>query len=84
LRWDNPPALEDWRTEIEATRRTGYAVDEGRYIAGVTIIAAPVMTRRGASHGLVIVGLGEQLRRIGHDTVGTALREAAAELSDTG
>jgi DNA-binding IclR family transcriptional regulator len=81
LRWDNPPTLETWQAEIAATRAAGFAVDAGQYIEGVTIIAAPVMTRRGASHGLVILGLGEQLRRIGHDTVGAALHEAAAALS---
>ncbi len=81
LRWDDPPTLLAWQAEVQATRLAGFAVDEGRYIAGVTIIAAPVMTRRGASHGLVIVGLGEQLRRVGHDTVGAALREAATALS---
>ena len=81
LRWDNPPTLEQWHAEIETARQAGFAVDDGRYIDGVTVLAAPVMTRRGASHGLVILGLREQLRRIGHDTVGAALRNAASVLS---
>ncbi len=78
---DNPPTLEEWHAEIETARQAGFAVDDGRYIDGVTVLAAPVMTRRGASHGLVILGLREQLRRIGHDTVGAALRNAASVLS---
>ena len=32
LRWDRPPALDAWRAEIEATRVSGYAVDEGDYL----------------------------------------------------
>ncbi|HET6183747.1 MAG TPA: IclR family transcriptional regulator C-terminal domain-containing protein [Acetobacteraceae bacterium] len=81
LRWDDPPELAAWRAEIEATRRNGYAVDEGRYIAGVTIVAAPVIWRERASHALVVVGVSEQLRRIGVDAVGNELRALAGGLS---
>lgn len=81
LRWDNPPSLAQWRDDVEATRHAGYAVDEGRYITGVTIITAPVMPRRRMSHGLVVLGVSEQLRRTGHVALGEELRERAAELS---
>jgi DNA-binding IclR family transcriptional regulator len=81
LRWDNPPSLRVWRAEVEATRAAGYAVDEGRYIFGVTIIAAPVFTSGAATSALVIVGVSEQLRRVGYTVVGEALRKEAAELS---
>ena len=81
LRWDDPPTLKRWRADIEATRRAGYAVDEGRYIAGVTIIAAPVMPRGRMSHALVVVGVGEQLRRIGHTALGEELHAQAVDLS---
>jgi DNA-binding IclR family transcriptional regulator len=81
LRWENPPTLAEWRADIEATRKAGYAVDEGRYIAGVTVIAAPVMPRGRVSHALVIVGVSEQLRRIGLARLGEELRDEAALLS---
>lgn len=81
LRWDNPPTPAQWREDVEATRQAGYAVDEGRYITGVTIITAPVMPRRRMSHGLVVLGVSEQLRRTGHVVLGEELRERAAELS---
>jgi DNA-binding IclR family transcriptional regulator len=81
LRWDNPPTLAQWRADIEATRRAGYAVDEGSYIAGVTIIAAPVTPRGRMSHGLVALGVSEQLRRIGHATLAEEMRAEAAALS---
>lgn len=82
LRWDNPPSLTQWRDDVEVTRKQGFAVDEGRYIAGVTIIAAPVLRRDRVSHALVVVGVGEQLRRIGHGALGEELRERAAALSE--
>jgi DNA-binding IclR family transcriptional regulator len=82
LRWDNPPTLEHWRAEVEATRVAGYAVDEGRYISGVTIIAAPVLTHGVARNVLIVLGVGEQLRRAGHAEIGEALRREAAELSE--
>jgi DNA-binding IclR family transcriptional regulator len=81
LRWDDPPSLAQWRADVQATRESGYAVDEGRYITGVTIIAAPVMPRGRVSHALVVVGVSEQLRRIGLTTIGAELREYAIELS---
>ncbi|MCQ4158621.1 helix-turn-helix domain-containing protein [Roseomonas sp. GC11] len=81
LRWENPPTLEQWRGDVEATRHSGYAIDEGRYIAGVTVIAAPVLLRGRVSHALVIVGVSEQLRRQGVLEMGAALKEEAAALS---
>ncbi|MFC3124421.1 IclR family transcriptional regulator [Pseudoroseomonas globiformis] len=81
LRWEDPPTLVQWHSDIEATRRSGYAIDEGRYIAGVTVIAAPVMQRGRISHSIVIVGVTEQLRRQGLLKLGAALQREAAELS---
>jgi DNA-binding IclR family transcriptional regulator len=82
LRWDRPPTLKAWRDEVAATRVLGYAVDEGRYMAGVTIVAAPVFTAGAATHALVIVGVSEQLRRVGYETLGESLRAEAAALSE--
>jgi DNA-binding IclR family transcriptional regulator len=81
LRWDNPATLKDWHAEVEATRESGYAVDDGRYISGVAIIAAPIPSATGLRNVLVIVGIGDQIRRIGFATIGEALRARAIELS---
>lgn len=81
LRWEDPPGLPQWRADVQATRESGFAVDDGRYIAGVTVIAAPVMPRGRVSHALVVVGVSEQLRRIGLAAIGVALRDEAASLS---
>lgn len=81
LRWDRPPSLAAWRRDIEKTRALGYAVDDGNYITGVTIIAAPVVTRQQVSHAIVVVCVSEQARQIGVARLGKELREAAAEIS---
>ena len=63
LRWDEPPSLETWRREVAETRSRGWAVDAGNYIAGVTVVAAPVR-RDGTrlSHALVAIGVGAAIR----------------------
>lgn len=82
LRWDRPPTLKTWRAEVEATRAKGYAVDEGNYIRGVTIIAAPVRPSSGpVSHVVVVVGVSEQVRQTGVDTLARELRTIAGSLS---
>lgn len=82
LRWDRPPSLRAWRAEVEATRINGYAVDEGNYIRGVTVIAAPVKGEGGdVSHIVVVVGVSEQVRRIGVETLAHELRTIADGIS---
>jgi DNA-binding IclR family transcriptional regulator len=77
VRWDRPPPLRSWQSEVEETRRKGYAVDPGNYISGVTIVGAPVIRRRRVSHVIVGIGLTEQLKpsrvaQLGRDLVAAA------------
>ena len=82
LRWDRRPRRSAWRTEVEATRVKGYAVDEGNYIKGVTVVAAPVGAgAERVSHVVVAVGLTEQVRDIGVDRLARELSTTASELS---
>jgi DNA-binding IclR family transcriptional regulator len=84
LRWDRAPSLAAWRAEVEATRAQGYAVDEGHYIKGVTVVAAPVRAAADTvSHVVVVVGVSEQVRELGMDTLGRELRAIADGLSHT-
>lgn len=84
LRWHDAPAFADWRAEVEAVRRTGYSLDEGRYIEGVSILSVPVTDPTGRmTHALVAIGIAEQIRRLGPETLAAALREPAAQLSGT-
>ncbi len=82
LRWDNPPTFEVWRAQVAATRAQGFAVDDGDYIAGVTVVAAPVWKARGKpSHALVAIGIGEAVKRGGLDHLGGALMAGAQQIS---
>ncbi|RYD18685.1 MAG: IclR family transcriptional regulator, partial [Lysobacteraceae bacterium] len=77
LKWDLPPTLAEWETEVQATRESGYAVDDGRYIRGVCIVAAPVSVPGKSISALVVIGVKEQLYEIGLTALGIDLRDRA-------
>ena len=82
LRWDEPPSFADWQAQVAQTRAHGFAVDEGQYIAGVTVVAAPVWKTRGKlSHALVAIGIGGALRRAGLPDLQQAMLADAQALS---
>jgi DNA-binding IclR family transcriptional regulator len=82
LRWDHPPSFEEWKGQVAETREQGFGIDEGNYIAGVTVLAAPVWKAPGRpSHALVAIGLGSALRRNGLPELQEALLAAARTLS---
>ncbi|OAN59360.1 IclR family transcriptional regulator [Sphingobium sp. TCM1] len=84
LRWDAPPSFDDWMAQVRQTRAQGFAVDEGHYIAGVTVVAAPVWKGAGRPvHALVAIGIGGALARSGGlAELQRSLVEAARTLSD--
>lgn len=82
LRWDDPPAFEEWSQQVEQTRERGFAVDAGNYITGVTVVAAPVWKVRGQlSHAVVALGIGSALRGAALPSLEEALLSAAQTLS---
>ncbi|WCT73499.1 IclR family transcriptional regulator [Sphingomonas naphthae] len=82
LRWDDGPSFETWLTQVRETRAQGFAVDEGAYITGVTVVAAPVWKVRGRlSHALVVAGLTSAVRRAGLEAVQQELLRSATWLS---
>lgn len=82
LRWDEPPTFEEWRSQIADARVEGFAVDEGNYISGVTVVAAPVWkTRDKLSHALVAIGLSSTLKRTGLPSLQSALLRHSQMLS---
>jgi DNA-binding IclR family transcriptional regulator len=81
LRWDTAPTLAAWRDQIRATRQAGYAVDDGEYIGGVSIVASPVPMPNGSINTLVVVGVTEQMRRAGLSTIGEDLCIRARKMS---
>lgn len=83
LRWDEPPTFEEWKEQITKTRAQGFAIDEGNYISGVTVVAAPVWkTRAKLSHALVAIGIGGALKRNGLSELQEALVSSARQVSN--
>lgn len=82
LRWHTAPSDTAWRREVESVRRHGYSIDRGNYIAGVTIVAVPVLNGRGSiGHTLAAVGLGSQLDRSTAVALARDMQRAAGEIS---
>lgn len=83
LRWDEPPTFDEWKAQVSQTRAQGFGVDEGNYISGVTVVAAPVWkTRAKLSHALVATSIGSALKRAGLPALQRALLSAAQTLSN--
>ena len=77
LKWQEAPTFETWLREVDLARANGFAVDQGNYICGFTIVAALVETAEAARHAISIVAVSEQvsdksLAKLARDT-----REAA-------
>lgn len=82
LRWEEPPSFAEWLAQVEETKRTGLGIDEGNYISGVTVLAAPVWKGRGRpSHALVAIGIGSALKRNGLPELKQALLAATHSLT---
>lgn len=82
LRWHNAPSYETWRKEVATVRRQGFSIDRGNYIAGVTIVAVPVLNGGGTiSHTIAAVGLGNQLDRATAQKLARDMKGAAAEVT---
>ena len=82
LRWHNAPSYDAWCKEIAVVRRQGFSIDRGTYIAGVTIVAVPVLNGRGTiSHSIAAVGLGSQLDRASALALAQDMRTAAQEVA---
>lgn len=79
LRWNNAPSYATWRKEVEAVRRQGFSIDRGNYIAGVTIVAVPVLDAAGAiARTIVSVGISSQLDRSTALGLARDMQQAAA------
>jgi DNA-binding IclR family transcriptional regulator len=79
LRWENSPSYPEWQAQVADTRARGFAIDDGNYIAGVTVLAAPVWKANGKpGHALVAIGLGNAMKR---DGIADALRAGAQTMS---
>lgn len=83
LKWDHPPAFDDWLREVELTRHDGFAVDTGRYISGVTILAVPMFGRDGRmTHSIVAIDISERITARGQRSIIARLLQVRDEVSN--
>lgn len=47
LKWDSPPKLKRYLTEVKTAAVNGFAIDEGNFFHGVSSVAAPIIGREG-------------------------------------
>lgn len=62
LRWHHPMRFEEWREQVRQAHAQGYALDIGNYIAGITLVAVPVLdVQQRITHTLVVASIADQL-----------------------
>ncbi|WP_416896423.1 MAG: IclR family transcriptional regulator [Minwuia sp.] len=88
LNWDDEPDFAEWQEDVARTRQDGFAIDRGRYIGGVTIVAVPFFDRpERMSHSIVAIGISERLEAMGVTELGRkmiAIRDQVAAMHVTG
>lgn len=77
LRWECPPRFADWYEEVQRAKLDNVAVDAGRYMRGITVLAT--LVPKGADGVLRIIAL------IGleHQMTGDPLKMLRADLLQT-
>ncbi|MNU94194.1 Glycerol operon regulatory protein [compost metagenome] len=80
--WDKAPSYTAWKKEVELTRLRGWALDRDNFMAGITVVAVPVLSSSGRLvHTLVAVGLTSQLGAPRVEKMAQAMQREAADLS---
>ncbi|CAN7720068.1 IclR family transcriptional regulator [Neorhizobium tomejilense] len=83
LVWDHPPTFAKWTEEVEQARTRGYAVDQGTYISGVTVVAVPIFNaRKQMIRSLVAIGITERLEDAEIPKLARALTDARNEIEN--
>ena len=64
LRWDKPLDFEAWYKEVALAHKQHYSIDRNTYIAGLHIVAVPVLDDTGhITHTIVCASLVDQLTK---------------------
>lgn len=64
LRWDKPLDYKIWNKEVLFAKKNQYSLDRNTYIAGVTIVAVPVLAPTGKiTHTIVCASLMDALNK---------------------
>ena len=81
LKWQAAPTFDDWLRQIDAARENGFAVDQGNYICGFTIVAALVGGADQIRRAISIVSVSAQIGDKARATLARDTREAARRVS---
>lgn len=57
LKWGKPISIDEYLTQVDKVRKTGTAVDDGKYIPGMYTIAAPIFNLEGRLRGVVAAAM---------------------------
>lgn len=83
LVWDHPPSLELWKEQVTQARERGYAVDQGTYISGVTVVAVPVFGTNGKmTRSIVAIGISERLKEKQIPKLAKAMQAIREDIED--
>lgn len=83
LRWDKPLDYKVWNKEVLFAKKNQYSMDRNTYIAGVTIVAVPVLTPAGnISHTLVCASLMDAINKTQLKTLIKEMQGEARTIAD--
>jgi DNA-binding IclR family transcriptional regulator len=76
LKWDNPPSYPAWKGEVDNVPKNGFAIDQGNYISGVTIVAVPLLDGGGRmTHSIVAIDITERFEAAGPAAIAARMLE---------
>ncbi|NYT84516.1 IclR family transcriptional regulator [Pollutimonas harenae] len=83
LRWHKPISLASWHKEVETAKENGYSLDSDGYIAGITLIAVPVLNaRQHITHTIVAASISHQMSQNETDALIQELKSHARRTSE--
>ncbi len=81
--WDQKPAFETWKREVEQAKARGWSVDRDNFMGGLTVVAVPIFSAGGTlTHTLVAVGLSSQLNTAVAADLAATMKQDARSISE--
>jgi len=81
LKWENPPKFEEWMKQVEEAKRHGIAIDNGNYVKGFVIYAAPVFEDGQMQRSIAVISINGQLASDQIEELKGKMLESASRLS---
>jgi len=82
-RCEHPPSRQEYFEQIEATKRRGYAIDDGNFMKGVIVLSAPVHPPNAPlEYAVTLAGIREQIEAIGIASVAASLLEVTHSVAE--